>query len=488
MLSIESVKSNLKKPNILLRKARLERGWSQQEVARLTDVPQTFMISRWEGGTSVPNAVYRERLCVLFGRSGAELGFPESVPSFAPHVLDSYASIYDPAIPVHLANGVGLVGRDNLHSQLKSLLCAENEIHLLALNGLPGVGKTDLAAYLASDPEIRSHFNGGILWAELGQQPQLITHFRRWGSLFSLTGQECSYIADEQEWRQTLRRLIGGRRMLIIIDDAWSLKDALKCMVGEQCSYILTTRNARIASSFAEEHAFRVPELNQADGVRLLCRIVPFLAKTEIDAVHEIVLMVGGLPLALNLLGKYLLVEARYRQPRRIQSALQHLLKIETRFQIACPRADFYQSSNTAKPFFPNLQSAIEMSVAPLDKIAQQALYALSIFPAKPNSFSESAALAVSNVSATVLDDLVDRGLLEVCKEGRYQLHQTIADYARLYLSGKKAAIEERMIRYWVDLVKQYKPSIQKIKTFELEAENVLTALELACKRTVPDC
>ena len=122
-------------PNLLLKKARLERGWSQKHVADLIGAPQTFMISRWENGSSMPGPVYREKLCRLFGKSCQELGLPElqllSPPS------DGQGYIFDPALPLRLSTHK-LVGRDELLEQAKEKFCHEH-VPFLALHGLPGV-------------------------------------------------------------------------------------------------------------------------------------------------------------------------------------------------------------------------------------------------------------------------------------------------------------------------------------------------------------
>lgn len=78
--------------------------------------------------------------------------------------------------------------------------------------------------------------------------------------------------------------------------------------------------------------------------------------------------------------------------------------------------------------------AVIQISDEALDKGTQQALRALSVFPSKPNSFSEEAALAVASTNDQAIDTLVDFGLLESSGEGRYTLHQTISDYAQYNL------------------------------------------------------
>jgi transcriptional regulator with XRE-family HTH domain len=63
-------------PNALLRRAREERNWSQQEVA--DQIGTTLVnVSRWERNVTSPQPYYRQKLCALFGKSAHELGLLE---------------------------------------------------------------------------------------------------------------------------------------------------------------------------------------------------------------------------------------------------------------------------------------------------------------------------------------------------------------------------------------------------------------------------
>jgi DNA-binding XRE family transcriptional regulator len=57
-------------PNRLLRTARKERGWTQQQVADRFGAPLSLNVSRWENGTAFPSVYYIERLCQLFVKRG----------------------------------------------------------------------------------------------------------------------------------------------------------------------------------------------------------------------------------------------------------------------------------------------------------------------------------------------------------------------------------------------------------------------------------
>ncbi|MBA2677569.1 MAG: helix-turn-helix transcriptional regulator [Ktedonobacteraceae bacterium] len=68
-------------PNDRLRHQRELRGWSQKRVAdelreRFEESGATAKdVGRWERGIRIPGPFYRERLCLLFGRTADQLGF-----------------------------------------------------------------------------------------------------------------------------------------------------------------------------------------------------------------------------------------------------------------------------------------------------------------------------------------------------------------------------------------------------------------------------
>ena len=124
------------------------------------------------------------------------------------------------------------------------------------------------------------------------------------------------------------------------------------------------------------------------------------------------------------------------------------------------------------------MQAVISVSDQYLNEEARYALRALSVFPHKPNTFSEEAALAICARPPEVLDALTDAGLLEVSGPGRYTLHQIIADYARLHL--KDMAVEERMVQFFINYIEAHELDYDAL---ELEMNNVLAALEIASKR-----
>lgn len=67
-------RSRYKGPNRTLKLERERRGWTQLYVAQQIGV-DPFTISRWERGLNLPSPYALQKVCRLFGKTPAELGF-----------------------------------------------------------------------------------------------------------------------------------------------------------------------------------------------------------------------------------------------------------------------------------------------------------------------------------------------------------------------------------------------------------------------------
>lgn len=476
--------------NERLKQERQRRGWSREYVAEQIGIADAKTIGRWERGIAFPRAYFLQKLCALFGMLAQDLGlYPEDsneLPTTTGLLQISQDSIislsapqlFDPTIPLPHAETDGLVGRDELLSLLKQRLCTDNPSTLSALYGLPGVGKTALAIELVHDLDLQRHFSDGILWVALGPRPDIPEQLRRWGTLLGCTA-EMAQVGDEVDWARVLRSTISLRRILLVIDDAWRSEDALAFKVGgPHCAYLLTTRIPSVALDIANNGAMPVRELDENDGLKLLARFVPDIVANEPCAARGLVQSVGGLPLALTLMGKYLKSQAYSGQPRRLRAALERLSHAEERLRLTITQAPLEQHTSLPAEMPLSLDAVIGISAWQLDEVAQRALLMLSAFPAKPHSFSEEAALAVCAASEQTLDVLVDAGFLESIGCGRYTLHCTIADFARARL--RDTTSDERMVEYFTSYVEMHQADYNAL---EQESGNVLTAFEIAYRR-----
>jgi tetratricopeptide (TPR) repeat protein len=369
-----------------------------------------------------------------------------------------------------------LVGRDDLLDRVKRQLMNGHNCALTALNGLPGVGKTTLAVALAHDPVIRNHFPDGVLWVGLGREPNLLFWLGIWAAAVGISEEAIARYADITQRAAAAHAAIGLRRMLLVIDDAWQTEAALVFKVGgPNCAHLLTTRLANVALDFAGEEVMVVRELGLEQGLNLLAEIAPRAVEAAPQKAQELTQTVGGLPLAIILMGNYLRKESHSEQPRRLHDALDHLHTVEARLQLTQPQSPLEAPPALQSGASLSLQATIDLSRASLAPAAERALFNLSFFIPKPNTFSEVAALAVAGCTVDVLDTLVDQGLLESAAPDRYTMHQTIADYAAM--KGAEAEALERFVQFFVEYVEEKQAEHDLL---EPELTNILTALDEA--------
>src|SRR5438132_14391811 len=133
-------------PNLLLRGAREERGWTQKDVADRIGAPHPLNISRWESGTAFPRSHYIEQLCLLFDKTPRELGLLPPASARAGEVFsgntaqapEEPSTVAPFLLPVLLTP---LIGRE----QEVAAVCVElahTTVSLLTLLGEGVIGQT----------------------------------------------------------------------------------------------------------------------------------------------------------------------------------------------------------------------------------------------------------------------------------------------------------------------------------------------------------
>jgi tetratricopeptide (TPR) repeat protein len=343
-------------------------------------------------------------------------------------------------------------GRDELLADLIPRLVSGQTMALSA-EGLPGVGKTTMAVVLAYHKEVLSHFKDGVLWASLGPTGDPLRLLGEWAEGL---GEDVSDLVTVAERQRAVTRLLGQQRLLLVIDDAWNAEaaKALYCG-GPHCVYLLTTRDKDIARSFAgAAHVVSVPELAEDPAFTLLQKLAPEACAVDPAAARALTQAVGGLPLALELLGGFLARPEHLAFADLSQQALQELADPAARLALASRRLGSLEGSVT-------LADTIQLSLDTLPEKAVTAFSALGAFAPKPESFGRAAAEVVAETDGGTLALLHSRNLVEI-QEERLALHQTLADFARQTVDV--TAAQQRHFDFYLALANEDRHNWRRIK------------------------
>ncbi|MBF6592558.1 MAG: hypothetical protein IVW57_18765, partial [Ktedonobacterales bacterium] len=300
---------------------------------------------------------------------------------------------------------------------------------------------TTLAWAVAQATHIRQYFNGGVLWVSLGREPDLSQLLSRWGALLGIPASTLASLDSLQKWIGTLSNAIGTRRMLLVIDDAWSSVDVDVFRVGgPNCAHLVTTRFPSVAALAATPPTMPIPirELAEAESLVLLQRLAPETKGCALSRVRSFVQSVGGHPLALKQAGSYLHRTASMAGREVVSASLQRLAKPGVLLQLSELPEEGEWYPGLAPGVSPSLEAVIASLCQGLTEKARAALAALTVFPPKPHVFAEGEALAAAQCSLEALDELLEAGLLEPCAGDSYSLHAVIAAYARVFLAQER--------------------------------------------------
>jgi hypothetical protein len=329
-----------------------------------------------------------------------------------------------------------VVGREDDLRNLKARLglTGEKSLQVLtAIRGWPGIGKTTIAAVLAHDPDIATAFPDGVLWTSLGPKPNLFSELATWGR--ALGTDDLLRAKTLEEATSQLTAMLRNKRMLLIIDDVWESEHAVPFKVGGRgCATLVTTRESKVAQALAPtaNDIYKLPVLTDEKALELLQALAPSVVKDypaeSRDLVHEL----EGLPLALQVAGHMLNVEASYGFG--VTDLIKELREGAAILEAKAP-ADRTDLANETTP---TIAVLLQRSTDRLDELTRDCYAYLGVFAPKPATFDLAAMKAVWQVEQPepIVRNLVDRGLLEFVKEmGRYQMHALLVAHAKSLLT-----------------------------------------------------
>ncbi len=135
--------------------------------------------------------------------------------------------------------------------------------------GAGGFGKTTLARLLVHREEVREEFPDGVVWVTVGEDavgPELA---EKVANVVGLLGGERPGVTDPVAVGAELGRVVGDRRVLLVVDDVWSAAQVEPFLIGGPgVARLFTTRIRGVVPGSAE--LVRVDEMGRGEAEELL--------------------------------------------------------------------------------------------------------------------------------------------------------------------------------------------------------------------------
>jgi WD40 repeat protein len=280
-----------------------------------------------------------------------------------------------------------------------------------------GIGKTVMAAVVAQDEEVLSAFPAGVLWLVVGQEPDQLALLN---DLVAAVAEEYEVVSSLVRAKGKAIQLLAGRRMLLVLDDVWTLEAAEALdVIGPEGRLLITTRNAEVVRGLGAEEV-QLDVLTPTEALDFLAHWVGQPVATLAPEVTEVARECGYLPLALAMIGG--MIRPR---PHTWEDALERLRQ-----------ADLDKLRRTFPNYsYPDLLRALAVSVEALPPEHRERYRELAVFPEDtPIPMGVLEVLwAQSSYSAlearALVDTLVDRSLARWDVEGRLTIHDLQWDY-----------------------------------------------------------
>ncbi|TYB45345.1 AfsR/SARP family transcriptional regulator [Actinomadura chibensis] len=301
---------------------------------------------------------------------------------------------------------------------------------VIAIDGMPGVGKTALAVRLAH--RLAGQFPDGAVFLELHahdprQEP--VDAAAALDTLLRMIGVPATRVPRSLDERSALwRSQLAGGRLLLVLDDAASheqVRPLLPASAG--CLVVVTSR--RRLTGLHDSVPLSLEVLPVRDAIALFTTVAgPGRAGTDAD-LTAVVGRCGRLPLAVRMAASRL----RHRRAWGVGDLLARLGPGDRRLDEL--RDEGHE-----------ITAVFEVSYRGLPPRLREAFRAFGLHPG-PDLTAQAAAAALGRPvreAERVLEELLDRHLITEPVGGRYRFHDLVHDYARRLAREVDPADERR--------------------------------------------
>ena len=326
-------------------------------------------------------------------------------------------------------------GRGDVIAEVGGLLTERltDTAPVVVLYGMAGVGKTALANHIAH--RLAPVFPYARIFVDLGGEDGASADAATTQILhgFGLFGPGLP--RDPLERRYRVQELLRTGPSLLVLDNALRAEQVVPLLPESPGSAAIVTGRSALSSIEGADRV-RLDPLPDEEGLRLFERIVGAdVVARDRDAGDEIVAMLGGLPLAIRIAAADIASPAMRRRPLafhagRLADEQQRLVRLTGEDR--------------------SVRSSFDLSYQRLSPDTARLFRRLGVLPGLDFTADLVASAVGVDGAETLLDELVDRQLIEVTGPAgtRYRLHDLIRLYARERAERDDSAAERaRVVR-----------------------------------------
>ncbi|KAK9292451.1 hypothetical protein L1049_020423 [Liquidambar formosana] len=212
-----------------------------------------------------------------------------------------------------------LVGIDHHFEEMMRLLHVDcNDVLIVGIHGMDGIGKTTIAKVVYNELSERFEccsFLSNV--QEILQREGIVNLQNKF--LSKILNQKCFNMANVDEGIKRIKEMLSRKKVLIVLDDVdkefqFDMLAIKREWFGLGSRIIVTTRNKEVLNVLKVDETYEPPSMELDQSLKLFSKHAfkrDFPPKGYVIVSLKVVSIVGGLPLALEIIGSFLFYQER---------------------------------------------------------------------------------------------------------------------------------------------------------------------------------